>query len=173
MWNFTNLIEKTSSPQKGHVMNIRALRVTDQSFLWDLLYQAIFVPPDTPPPPRDIVFDPKLSQYVEQFGQWTGDYGVVAEDEKRCVGAAWVRLIEGYGFVDALTPELTIAVYPDYQGRGIGTQLLKRLCADLKGSVAQISLSVTWINPARRLYERLGFELMTLQEGTATMKKHL
>lgn len=154
-------------------MLIRPLTPDDQTVLWDMLYHAIFVEPGTPPPPRDILHDPHLAHYVENFGRQAGDYGLMAEEAGRCVGAAWVRLIHGYGFVDAQTPELTISVQPAFQGRGIGTQLLERLCADLKDNVLQISLSVTWINPARRLYERVGFELVRLDEGTATMKKRL
>jgi ribosomal-protein-alanine N-acetyltransferase len=44
------------------------------------------------------------------------------------IGAAWLRLWskdeQGYGFVDVHTPELSMAVRPEFRGQGIGTLLL-------------------------------------------------
>jgi ribosomal protein S18 acetylase RimI-like enzyme len=154
-------------------MLIRRATTNDQAFLWEALYHAIYVEPGTEPPARDIVARPELAKYAEDFGEQGGDAGVIAEDGVRPVGAAWVRLMHGYGFVDDQTPELTIAVLPESQGQGVGTQMLECLFDIVKSDVAQISLSVTWTNPARRLYERLGFELVILEEGTATMRKRL
>jgi ribosomal protein S18 acetylase RimI-like enzyme len=51
--------------------------------------------------------------------------------------------------------------------------MLERLFETIKQDVAAVSLSVTWSNPARRLYERLGFERLILEDGTATMRKRL
>lgn len=154
-------------------MNIRRMTSDDQAFLWEILYHAIHVEPGTEPPPRTIVQQPELAKYVKWFGQQTGDVGFIAEEDGVSIGAAWVRLIHGYGFVDNETPELTIALLPGYQGRGIGTQLLERLFEALKPDFEYVSLSVTWTNLARRLYERLGFETLILEDGTATMRKRL
>lgn len=154
-------------------MHIRRITSDDQSFLWEILYHAIHVEPGSEPPPRTIVERPELAIYVENFGQQAGDIGVIAEEEDQPIGAAWVRLIHGYGFVDLETPELTIALLPDFQGRGIGTQLLENLFEAIKPDFEYVSLSVTWTNMARRLYERLGFETLILEDGTATMRKHL
>jgi ribosomal protein S18 acetylase RimI-like enzyme len=102
-----------------------------------------------------------------------GDIGVIAEEDGQPIGAAWVRLMHGYGFVDAETPELTVALLPGFQGRGIGTQLLESLFEAVKPNFEYVSLSVTMTNIARRLYERLGFETLILEDGTATMRKRL
>jgi len=45
-----------------------------------------------------------------------------------------------------------------YQGRGIATQLLSELQYTAATKAAMITLSVDHGNPARRLYERLGFQ---------------
>jgi GNAT superfamily N-acetyltransferase len=52
-----------------------------------------------------------------------------------------------------------IAILPEYQGRGIGATLIRRLQrrARLKG--VPLMLQVLKGNPARRLYERLGFKV--------------
>ncbi len=56
------------------------------------------------------------------------------------------------------TPELVIAVLPDAQGQGIGTQLLTHLLASASQVHPVVMLTVRISNPARFLYERMGFE---------------
>ena len=50
---------------------------------------------------------------------------------------------------------LFVSVHPDMRGHGIGGELIKRCCAECDG---QVKLHVDFGNPAKRLYERLGFE---------------
>ncbi|HEU4850927.1 MAG TPA: GNAT family N-acetyltransferase [Telluria sp.] len=47
------------------------------------------------------------------------------------------------------------------QGRGIGRVLLEQVLAEADGCGADVSLSVLKANPARGLYERLGFALIS------------
>nr|WP_295929123.1 GNAT family N-acetyltransferase [uncultured Dyadobacter sp.] len=54
-----------------------------------------------------------------------------------------------------------INVHPGYQGRGIGSQLIAAMCtqAEMLGH-KRVGLIVDMVNPAaRRLYDRLGFEV--------------
>jgi len=87
---------------------------------------------------------------------------MVAEGGGVQTGAAWFRLWtserHSYGFVDAVTPELCIGVVLVHRRRGIGRALLEQLIATARadGSPA-MSLSVNPFNPARVLYESLGF----------------
>lgn len=155
------------------MIRIRPAADTDLSFLRAVLYHAIYVPEGEVLPPSSILDQPEIAQYVQGFGSQQGDIGCVAMDGDQPIGAAWLRLMHGYGYVDDATPELTIALLPDYRGRGIGGQLLNALFEAARPYFAQISLSVTWENPARRLYERLDFQTVKLEHGTATMTKHL
>jgi ribosomal protein S18 acetylase RimI-like enzyme len=121
--------------------------------------------------------DVPLERYVAGWGR-RGDHALVAIDEFQPVGAAWYRLFEadepGYGFVDAETPELTIAVVPSRRGRGLGEQLLTALLEQARAAhFAQISLSVEPDNPALRLYEQHGFTKSGERAGAWVMRAQL
>jgi ribosomal protein S18 acetylase RimI-like enzyme len=138
---------------------IRSLTPADQSFLWEMLYQALYVAADQLPSPREVIYQPDLARYVQDWGR-SGDRGFVAIDPTtgQPIGAVWLRCLigdnKGYGYVNEATPELGIAVLPEYRGQGVGTALLNRLMASKPGA---ISLSVAADNPAVRLYQRFGF----------------
>jgi ribosomal protein S18 acetylase RimI-like enzyme len=155
---------------------LRPLTRADEPFLWEMLYHAIYVPEGTPPPPRDIVNEPELSRYVSGWGG-PDDFGLMAVDAKtgRPVGAVWLRLMagdnRGYGYVDGRTPELSMAVLPEHRGRGVGTRLLCDVLESAAGKHGAVSLSVSVDNPARRLYERSGFEAVELSGSSLTMVK--
>lgn len=51
-------------------------------------------------------------------------------------------------------------ISPEHQGKGIGSQVLRRLLERSSETNAPASLTVLKNNPARRLYERLGFEVV-------------
>lgn len=53
-----------------------------------------------------------------------------------------------------------IQILPEKQGGGLGSTILKKLLADADEAHASVSLSVLRANPARRLYERLGFRIV-------------
>lgn len=52
---------------------------------------------------------------------------------------------------------MDIALLPEARGLGIGTALLRQLMADAASRGQAVSIHVEEHNPARRLYERLGF----------------
>lgn len=138
-------------------IGIRPATADDQRFVTDMQYEAFFVPPGGPPFPRTIVDEPDIVGYHVGFGSRDGDIGRVALGPDGCpIGAAWVRLVRGYGFVDDETPELGIAVTPGHRGLGVGTALMQSILA----AAPRVSLSVDRRNPAMGLYERLGFEVV-------------
>ncbi|MHB1293779.1 MAG: GNAT family N-acetyltransferase [Anaerolineae bacterium] len=153
----------------------RPLTPDDMPFLWEMLYQAVYVPAGQPPLPRDIVQRPEVARYVAGWGR-AGDCGylacAVATD--RPVGAVWLRRwtaeSHGYGYLDEATPELSIAVLPEARGRGVGTRLLTDLLASPCGATA-ISLSVTEGNPAQRLYQRFGFRIVQRDDSSLIMRR--
>lgn len=120
-----------------------------------------------------VLANPALALYVEEWGR-NGDCAVVAEDmeTRTIVGMAWARFWtnerHGFGWVDALTPEMAIAVEPWFQGQGIGghlieaikEQLLNTSLPDHQGKTFPprfLSLNVRAESPAVRLYQRHGF----------------
>jgi GNAT superfamily N-acetyltransferase len=50
-----------------------------------------------------------------------------------------------------------VALLPAFRGKGIGTRLLAELIVEAKGRGVPLTIHVELFNPARRLYERLGF----------------
>jgi ribosomal protein S18 acetylase RimI-like enzyme len=145
----------------------------DVRFLRDMLHHAYYWKeraPDAGPGPVQL--------YVKAWGR-PGDTAVIAIEDGFPVGAAWFRLFTrerpGYGFVDAATPELAIAVVPNRRGRGIGDALLTELLGHAReGGHGAISLCVDRRNAdAIRVYERHGFRPVDENEDTLTLRAEL
>ena len=145
---------------------IRKIRPEEHNLLREFLYQAIYLPEGMEPPPRSIIDLPELQVYVTDFGTQPGDHCLVAEVERKVIGAAWCRIMEDYGHIDNDTPSLAISLLPEYRGQGTGTQLLNALLLLLRENGYQrASLSVQKENPALRLYQRAGFRILA-EKGT-------
>ena len=52
---------------------------------------------------------------------------------------------------------MRIYILPEHQSRGIGTHLVSELLAGARAAGLAVRLRVLKGNPARRLYEKLGF----------------
>jgi ribosomal protein S18 acetylase RimI-like enzyme len=52
-----------------------------------------------------------------------------------------------------------IALLPEYRGKGVGTTLLHDVLAEADASGKRVTIHVERLNPALRLYERLGFSV--------------
>jgi len=155
-------------------MTIRPITPDNFPLLERFGYEAIFIPPGEAPPPWEIVFEPGVFMYIDQFGSLPDDCGLIAELDGRAVGAAWVRCIKGYGYVDDATPELALSVLPEHRRQGIGTALMTQLFAELRQrGYARTSLAVQKANPAARLYLRLGYEIIAEKEEEFLMLKQL
>ncbi|UGT42014.1 GNAT family N-acetyltransferase [Nocardia yamanashiensis] len=140
---------------------IRPAAADDEKFLWAMLFEASHSADLGRTDPDELREIPALARYVENWGV-PGDFGVVGGADGDVQGAAWARLFTAdnpaYGFVDEHTPELAIAVAPGLRGTGLGTALLQRLIELTREWHDALSLSVRLNNPARALYQRLGFE---------------
>ena len=139
----------------------------DQDIVWTILMHAAHETDLD-----DVKSNPDCQPYAENFGHERGDIGIVAvsssADPHQAVGAAWVRLLPD-GFATCVLenkepvqnmPELAIACRPEHRGQGIGTCLLQRLLQAVKDSgenFAGVCLSCREENPARKLYEKMGF----------------
>ena len=157
-------------------ITIRRIQPNDIPFLWKMLYQAIFIPPGEPHPQRDILKHPELARYVQNWGKM-GDLGFLAIDllSQKPIGAVWIRLftadVRGYGYVNDQTPELTVAVLPEYRWAGVGTRLIHELLALVSAHYPAVSLSVDPGSPALRFYKHLGFKPIGKSGTSVTMMK--
>lgn len=140
---------------------IRSLSERDHSLLDSFLYEAIFVPEGAAPPPRSVICRPELQLYIADFGKRADDIGLVAEVDKKAVGAVWVRIMDDYGHIDSDTPSFAISLYKDYRGLGIGTALMKEMLRILKDrGCRKASLAVQKANYAVKMYQKVGFEIV-------------
>jgi ribosomal protein S18 acetylase RimI-like enzyme len=82
-------------------------------------------------------FDPARIEIVERAGEAAGYISVERGEDAIFLGA--------------------IEIAPDSQNQGIGTGLIRDLQDEAQGRGVPLKLQVLQGNPARRLYERLGF----------------
>lgn len=144
---------------------IREMKQEEYTLLSDFLYEAIYIPEGTEPPPRSVISLPELKEYIVDFGTQKHDMALVAEVEGQIVGAVWVRIMNDYGHIDDETPSLAMSVYQEYRGLGIGTALLKKLLSALKSQgYPKVSLSVQKANYAVKMYQTAGFHVVSENE---------
>ena len=111
---------------------------------------------------QDLLNTAEFTRYIVMDAR-RGDYGVVAcTSQGQWVGTARVLYLpqqnRGYGFVAPGIGELGVSVQPEARGVGLGTELICDVVeiARVRGDRG-VSLSVETGNPARKLYEKLGF----------------
>jgi ribosomal protein S18 acetylase RimI-like enzyme len=142
-----------------------------------MLYQSLPVEGEEPYP-REVVNRPHIARYVKNWGR-AGDLGFIAleTNSNKPIGAIWCRLSngedKGFAFIDAETPELGIALLPEYRGQGIGTALMEHLFEAAKNLYPAIALSVSPNNPAIHLYERLDFKTVDVRNNFPVMKREM
>jgi ribosomal protein S18 acetylase RimI-like enzyme len=94
-------------------------------------------------------------QFWAQHQHWQENYTDTSWDLVLLHGAPMGRL-----YVARWADELRIvdiALMPEHRGSGIGTRLIRSIFDEGDASGRKVSIHVEVFNPARRLYERLGF----------------
>ena len=139
-------------------IRIRSATQTDLGILWEFLAMAAYEP--------DAAAAKAVPFAAAHLAGWQGpdDFGVVAELDGVPIGAAWARQFsrseQPAFYVDDHTPEVTIGVSERWRGHGVGGMLLRALVAEAARRGVGLCLNVRHDNPARRLYERIGFRLV-------------
>ena len=153
---------------------IREIQKQEYPLLDNFLYEAIFIPEGTEPPPKAIITSPELQVYVEHFGELKDDKGLVAEVDGKIVGAVWARIMNDYGHINNDTPSLAISLYKEYRAFGIGTAMMNKILALLRShGYSRVSLSVQKANYAVKMYQKIGFEIVKEDEEELVMICHL
>jgi ribosomal protein S18 acetylase RimI-like enzyme len=126
-------------------INFRQIEAKDFEFLWRLHNAAL----------KDYVAqtwgwnDEHQRQMFER--EFSADKGKVIVFKGKDAGFLWIIERETETFL------VSIRLLPEFQNKKIGTKIITDLLAK---SEKPVTLQVLKINPARRLYERLGFEIV-------------
>lgn len=94
-------------------------------------------------------------QFAAQDAHYRANYPGATLDVVEVDGAPAGRLYVHRGPSDIRIMDIALA--PAFRRRGIGTALLRSLMAEADGSGRKLSIHVEQNNPARSLYDRLGF----------------
>ena len=134
---------------------IRPAAQDDLEVLWDFLAMAAYEPNA-----EAAQAVPGVAKYLVGW-QRPGDFGFIAEQNGEIIGAAWGRRFSAeelrFPYGGEETPKVSISVKPDARGQGVGEKLMRALIGEAARGRLGLCLSVRTENPARRLYERLGF----------------
>jgi ribosomal protein S18 acetylase RimI-like enzyme len=95
-------------------------------------------------------------QFAAQDAHYRANYPGATLDVIEVDGVSAGRLYVHRGPSDIRI--MDIALVPEFRGRGIGTTLLRGLMEEADASARKLSIHVEMNNPARSLYDRLGFE---------------
>ncbi len=112
-----------------------------------------------------------MREYVDQTWGWREEDQRAAFDASFEAGGCLIISAEDEP-VGSLSTErmpdrlrlLRIEIAPLYQSRGIGSAFVRDLIAEAQDSGQFVQLRVLRVNPARRLYERLGFAVVASTE---------
>jgi ribosomal protein S18 acetylase RimI-like enzyme len=158
------------------VLRFRTLTAADQAQLWHWLHISLWDPRPSAPRPIEVLQAPGVRIYAEDWGRQT-DVGVVAQVDAVDAGACWMRLLPvgiGLASIDGETPQLGIALLPQYQHKGYGRPLMAAaLQAAKQAGYARVSLTVHPLNPAQHMYEACGFRKIEVRNSYHLMVAQL
>ncbi|QGG49581.1 GNAT family N-acetyltransferase [Lysinibacillus pakistanensis] len=95
------------------------------------------------------------TSYRKQFPD--ASHCIILSDNKYVGRLLTENLPEHHHLID-------ISILPSFQGKGVGTFLITQLQQKAKEENKSVILQVFQTNPARDLYERLGFQVMSADE---------
>jgi ribosomal protein S18 acetylase RimI-like enzyme len=139
-------------------IELRAARQEDAGFLYGLLKAT-------------------MQAYVAQIWGWDEQWQRAYFQERFDPSQERIVVLEGEDIgvlsMEEKEDEVFLAkiyLLPEYQGQGIGTHLVQSVRDQAFGRGLPVTLQVLKVNPARRLYERLGFVEVGETETHTLMK---
>lgn len=147
---------ENNKPVLQHCLQYRPITDNDQAFLLGLYASTrvdeMAIVPWTDEQKSEFVsmqFNAQHTFYQQQFNQASFDIVLLGE---QMIGRLYVdRREQEIRIID-------IAILPDYRRQGIGQQLLQTLLNEAAQSDKAVTIHVEKNNPARSLYDRLGFD---------------
>lgn len=112
-----------------------------------------------------------LGPYVKQVWGWDED--VQRDLHRKEFNASRLQIVTlagcDVGTIGVVSDENrflinTVYLLPEYQNRGIGSALIRGVLDRARTQGLPVRLGVLKVNPARRLYERLGFRVVAETE---------
>lgn len=108
-----------------------------------------------------------MKDYVAQTWGWDDDFQKERFKAKFDPSGRQILVVDGQDvgvlYVEQKSTEVFLAVIeisPQCQGRGLGTRVIKDIVSEANSRGLPVTLQVLKVNPARRLYERLGFKIV-------------
>lgn len=154
---------------------IRPLRTSNVDFLKEMVFLSLYK--ESGLFDRDVLEHKDIAKYYRGWDS-KKEVGFIARYDNKDIGAIWCRKFpffdQGFGYVEDDIPEMGLAVYPEYRGRGLGQILMNHLFNRLRhnGDKA-VSISVHTNNPARRAYLRNNFVPVRREGDEIVMLKKL
>ena len=128
-----------------HGIELREARPEDAEFLYGLLKAT-------------------MQDYVAQIWGWDEEWQRAYFQERFDPSRERIVILEGEEIgvlaIEEKEDEVFLSkvyILPEYQGQGIGTRLMRAVLDRAFGRGLPVTLQVLKVNPAWRLYERLGF----------------
>jgi len=118
---------------------------------------------------------PELKKLSNFYGLTTKDLGLYAMHEKRVVGAIWSREL------NSKIPTISMALLPEFQDKGIGTQIMEQFLQEAGALYQTIEVKVLQDSKAVNFYKKFGFlemedskqKSIVDESQTITLIKHL
>ena len=109
------------------------------------------------------------AQFLAQRRDWASRFPGATHDVVELGGQGVGRLVLHVD--DARVLVVDVALLPVVRGRGVGTIVLRGVLADADARARPVRLHVESTNRARRLYRRLGFEVVGRGETHLEMER--
>jgi RimJ/RimL family protein N-acetyltransferase len=138
---------------RGERVRLRPIQLEEERVLWEVRQLAGFSGPDSPGARE------RFRRRIERSGELAdGKLWLAVELDGALVGD-----VEARQPIDALPPgvfELGIALFPDFQGRGLGPDAVVTLTTylfDVLDAERVQGGTAVWNEPMQKVFERLGF----------------
>lgn len=156
----TNFHQMNGMESNKCVYDIRKATIHDKDNL-KILYQRVASTPGGLARTTEEITETYISKLL--FNGINNGLALVAEHEGKLIGSIFKYRLEPKVFSHVLA-EGSILVDPDFQGKGIGSNLITTFLNEIKENypdILRVELMVRESNPAIKLYKKLGFT----QEG--------